>query len=278
MNSTPQKCIANGLLGHVWYYLANMAEAINFLFGQFLPQCTHRVSKHFDYNVLQLCDGGAVELVIDGRPHRLTGRTFWSSYPGPLIRFNPAPGTKTWVHRYLAFSGPGVARWRAGGLFPVDPQPVDVRSDFPQRFDQMLELSRRPDRFGIARATLMLETILTELAEARARPNVLPKWIEPVLAAAQRFGAGVDQARLATEAGMSPRTFRRQFQAVMGTSAGEYVISTRINHAKELLGMTQLPIKQIAEQLGYRDVSFFTRQFRKVAGVAPAAYRRTREV
>lgn len=108
---------------------------------------------------------------------------------------------------------------------------------------------------------------------------MLPKWIEPVLAVAQKFGDEVvDGERLAAEAGMTPRTFRRQFQSVMGVAAGEYVISTRINHAKELLGMTQLPIKQVAEQLGYRDVSFFTRQFRKAAGVAPAAYRRSREM
>jgi YesN/AraC family two-component response regulator len=38
-----------------------------------------------------------------------------------------------------------------------------------------------------------------------------------------------------------------------------------------------LPIKTIAEQLGYRDVSFFTRQFRLVTGVPPATFRRSRE-
>lgn len=266
-------------MGHVWYYLAIAAESINFLFGQFVPKCTHRVDKRFDYNVLQLCDGGAVDVAIDGQPFHITGRTFWSSYPGPQIRFNPAAGHKTWVHRYLAFSGPGVERWRAAGIFPIQPQPVDVRNDFPERFDELLELSRRTDRWGAARASLLLESILTELAELRSRPSELPKWIEPVLAVAMEFGDGdIDQARLATEAGMSPRTFRRQFQNVMGMSASEYVISSRVNHAKELLGMTQLPIKAIAQQLGYRDVSFFTRQFRKVAGVAPAAYRRSREM
>jgi AraC-like DNA-binding protein len=259
------------------YYSATVAEAITFLFGQFVPECVHRIDKRFDYNVLQLADGGAVDLHIDGEPHRISGRKFWSSYPGPHIRFGPAAGHETWVHRYLAFNGPGVERLRAAGLFPIAPQSVDPRSDYPQRFDELLELSRRNDRFGVARAALLLEAILTELAEARSRPNELPLWIDPVLATAQQLGAEVDQSRLADEAGMSPRTFRRQFQSVMGMSPRDYVISSRINHAKELLGTTQLPIKRIAEQLGYRDVFFFTRQFRKVTGVAPAAYRRSRE-
>lgn len=259
------------------YYLATVAETITFLFGQFVPLCTHRVDKRFDYNVLQLADGGAVDLYVDGKPHRIAGRKFWSSYPGPQIRFEPAEGHETWVHRYLAFRGPGVDRWRTAGLFPIEPQSVDARSDYPQRFDELLELSRRNDRWGIARAALLLESILTELAESRARPNELPMWIEPVLSTARQFDADIDQSRLAAEAGMTPRTFRRQFQNVMGMSARDYVISSRIDHAKELLGMTQMPIKRIAEQLGYRDVAFFTRQFHKVTGVAPAAYRRSRE-
>ena len=259
------------------YYSANVSQAITFLFGQFVPRCAHRVDKRFGYNVLQLADGGAVDVCIDSVPHRIAGRTFWSSYPGPNIRFTPAAGHATWVHRYLAFSGPGVDHWRAAGLFPIAPQAVDPRSDYPQRFDLLLELSRRNDRWGAARAALLLESILTELAEARARPNEMPGWIGPVLAAAQQLGGEVDQTRLADEAGMSPRTFRRQFQSVMGMSPRDYVISSRIGHAKDLLGTTQLPIKQIADQLGYRDVFFFTRQFRKVTGVAPAAYRRSRE-
>jgi AraC-like DNA-binding protein len=276
---TAQWPIAHGLLGHCWYYLATMADSLNFLFGQFVPRCVHRVDKYFPYNVLQLMDGGTVELHIDGKAQRLAGRTFWSSYPGPRIRFGPTGEADCWVHRYLAFSGPAVERWRAAGIFPIQPQPVDVLNDYPHRFDEMLELSRRVDRWGAARAALMLESILTELAERRSRPNEMPAWIEPVLAAAHQFeNSAVDQSRLATEAGMTPRTFRRQFQSVMGMSASEYVISARINHARELLGMTQLPIKKIAEQLGYKDVSFFTRQFKKVTGVAPAAYRRTREV
>jgi len=43
------------------------------------------------------------------------------------------------------------------------------------------------------------------------------------------------------------------------------------------LGETNLPIKEIAERLGYNDVYFFSRQFRKQMGVPPAAYRKSRQ-
>jgi len=255
-----------------------MAADVSFLFGQFVPRCQHRIAKRFDgYNVLQLCDGGGVDLTVEDHNYRLEGRWFWSSYPGPHIRFNVAPPHKSWVHRYLAFRGPRVKRWIAQGLFPIAPQLVDVRSDYPQRFDLLLDLSRRTDRWGVIRATLLLETILTELAEARAQPRALPDWLDPVLAQIQQFDIRVDQDRLAALAEMPPRTFRRHFAEAMGMSPMDYVIHCRVTHAKELLGGTEIPIKQVAEQLGYKDVFFFTRQFRKTTGVTPAAYRRSRE-
>jgi AraC-like DNA-binding protein len=255
-----------------------MKREIQFLFGQFVPRCTHRIDKHFDdYNVLQYTDGGAVNLSVDENKYHMAGRWFFSSYPGPRIAFHPAPPHRSWVHRYLAFRGPAVKRWTAAGIFPIRPQAMPGHVDYAAKFDEMLDLSRRTDRWGIARAALSLETILTELAEARSRPQTAPEWLESTLARMQSLGASEHQDDLAQEAGMPPRTFRRKFTAAVGVSPQEYQIACRVGHAKEMLGATELPIKSIAEQLGYRDVSFFTRQFRAVTGVPPAAYRRSRE-
>jgi AraC-like DNA-binding protein len=255
---------------------------VRFLFGQFVPQCSHRIDKHFDYCVLQYLDGGAVDLRVGTDSRRMEGRWFWSSYPGPRISFHAAPPHRTWVHRYLAFQGPVVRQWMDQGLWPVKPQAVPPTesahdSDYSRRFDELLDLSRRTDRWGHARAALLLETILTELAEARSRPQDVPSWLESALTRMQMLGAVVSHEELAAEAGMPTRTFRRRFAAAIGCSPQEYLIARRIAHAREMLGGTELPIKSIAEQLGYQDVSFFTRQFRLVAGVPPAAYRRSRE-
>ena len=51
----------------------------------------------------------------------------------------------------------------------------------------------------------------------------------------------------------------------------------RIAEARRLLGETDEPIKSIAKRLGYRDVFFFSRQFRSITGVPPAMYRRSRQ-
>jgi YesN/AraC family two-component response regulator len=41
-----------------------------------------------------------------------------------------------------------------------------------------------------------------------------------------------------------------------------------------LLAETELTITEIADALGYRDVFFFTRQFRQVAATPPARFRK----
>lgn len=256
----------------------SMSASIQFLFGQFVPNCRHRIDKYFDdYYVLQYMDGGRVALDIDAAHYRLEGRYFWSSYPGKRIRFRPADGGGSWVHRYLAFRGPGVRRWIKAGLFPIAPQQPPPKAEYGEKFDEILEFSRRNDRWGLARAALLMETILTELAEARSHPDAMPAWLESALARITSPGEPVDHEKLANEAGMSPRSFRRRFAEAMGTSPRSYAIACRLGHAKQMLAGTELPIKTIARQLGYNDVFFFSRQFTGHTGISPAAYRRNRD-
>ncbi len=160
-----------------------MLRPIQFLFGQFVPQCNHNINKHFqDYFVLQYMDGGEVDLAVGDNSYKMHGRWFWSSYPGPKISFHASDLAKTWVHRYLAFRGGVVKEWINAALFPILPQQPSPTIDYSARFDDLLELSRRTDRWSIARASLLLETILTELAEARAKPQTVPAWLENGLA------------------------------------------------------------------------------------------------
>ena len=54
----------------------------------------------------------------------------------------------------------------------------------------------------------------------------------------------------------------------------EYCRSVRIARARELLEGGELPQKQIAQSLGYKDVASFARVFRKAVGLALGAYRK----
>lgn len=81
-------------------------------------------------------------------------------------------------------------------------------------------------------------------------------------------------AELARQAGLSRSQFTRRFAAVTGLAPEPFLIQARIERAKQLLAETDMTVSQIADALGYRDVYFFSRQFRNVAGCPPSRYRR----
>lgn len=256
------------------------AADLTFLYGESVPRCTHRIDKLFaGYSTLQYMSAGGVELTVGPKVFALEGRWFWSAYPGPRIKFHAARGHKVWRHRYIAFRGKLVDRWRESGLFPIVPQRPPHGEDYGDRFDAMLRLATRGEQFGKLRAVHLLEGMLIDLAEARSRSSAETPWLERSLEKLGRVVAGgeVDYAQLAAACDMSSRSLRRKFAEAMGVPPHEYVLNARITEARRLLGETDIPVKSIAKQLGYNDVYFFTRQFKQFAGVPPVAYRRSRQ-
>jgi len=80
-----------------------------------------------------------------------------------------------------------------------------------------------------------------------------------------------DFARLA---GVSVPHFFRCFNKATGASPMDWLRRERINQAKRLLSETDELIRVIAEQVGYRDPFYFSRDFRKLVGVSPRLYRK----
>jgi AraC-like DNA-binding protein len=99
-----------------------------------------------------------------------------------------------------------------------------------------------------------------------------------VLALASRISESPQQApsvaQMARQCGYSADHFSRVFRSVLGQSPQDYVVSARVNRARQLLLESSLSVSQIADVLGYQDVFFFSRQFKQKVGRTPSAYRR----
>jgi AraC family transcriptional regulator len=72
---------------------------------------------------------------------------------------------------------------------------------------------------------------------------------------------------------MSPAHFARLFKQATGRTPHQYVLHCRLEHAKQLLAETTLPLSEIACQVGCADHSHLTRLFRRYVGLSPKAYR-----
>ncbi|WP_321340176.1 response regulator [uncultured Cohaesibacter sp.] len=75
-------------------------------------------------------------------------------------------------------------------------------------------------------------------------------------------------------ASVSPCYFSRLFKKSMGETFVAYVKHRRINHAKDLLEGSDLPIMNIALDLSFNDINYFAKVFKKEVGVTPSEFRR----
>lgn len=67
------------------------------------------------------------------------------------------------------------------------------------------------------------------------------------------------------------------FTAKTGTSFNSWLDQVRINHSKELLNDPALKVYEIAERVGYKNVDYFHKKFKKYVGESPAEYRKHME-
>ena len=87
-------------------------------------------------------------------------------------------------------------------------------------------------------------------------------------------GQGVSPASMAAAARLERRTFLRRFVSATGMTPGVYCRAVRMARARELLEGGTMAQKEIAQRLGFVDVSSFARAFRKAQGIAPGSYRK----
>ena len=76
---------------------------------------------------------------------------------------------------------------------------------------------------------------------------------------------------------LSPSYFSRTFNKETGESFVNYISSRRIQQAKELLQETGKSITQIADEVGYDNISHFTAVFKRTEGITPSAYRASKK-
>ena len=80
-------------------------------------------------------------------------------------------------------------------------------------------------------------------------------------------------AALASMAKLSPYHFLRSFKAVTGVTPHQWLLRARLRAAAEKLAMTKAPVTEIALDVGFEDLSNFTRTFRAEFGTSPRQYR-----
>jgi AraC family transcriptional activator FtrA len=89
----------------------------------------------------------------------------------------------------------------------------------------------------------------------------------------RRLAAHQPIAQLAAMAAMSERSFMRHFKEATGMSPADWLISARVDRARELLEGSSLSVDAIARECGFGSAITLRHHFRRKLGTSPTAYK-----
>ena len=123
-------------------------------------------------------------------------------------------------------------------------------------------------------ARLHLESLAMELHRCVPREALEPTWLGKVRTRMREgYARPITLASLATDAGRHPSHLAREFRRHLGMTAGEYLRRIRVAAATRRLADTDIPLSQVALDVGFADQSHLGRYVRRYLGTTPQAVR-----
>jgi len=245
----------------------------------------HAYPRHsHDYYVICLIDSGRQSFWHEGRQH--------FTPPGGVILINPgavhtgeaaAAGGFSMRSIYPTVAQMQAAVYGLAGRVQNLPVFTRVRVDDPwvqasvsALYASLCQEASLMERE--ARLTWTLAQLFERYGDTRAR-LVLGNERQAVLKAQryidEHFSQGVSLAELAAHVSLSPYHLLRAFRAELGLPPHAYLDNVRIRHAERLIAAGR-PLAEVSAETGFSSQSHLTHRFRKIIGVTPGQYARSK--
>jgi AraC-like DNA-binding protein len=213
--------------------------------------------------------GSGAAVVLEGREIPIT--------PGSLVAIPPetpcasrltAPVHHTYIH--FVARPPFAALPRRVYTWPLEP---DLRRQVEALVARLVHADERDVQVAMT-AQLLATWALCHLPSSDLRLDRRDPRIDRVLAMMEdETDAAWSNADLARIAGMHPAAFARRFRQVTGTTPQAMMLSRRVERAANLLVHGDGEVTAVAEETGFCDRAPFSRVFKKLRGMGPAAFR-----
>lgn len=193
-----------------------------------------------------------------------------------------APGTphgyevrgKGWRVAWLTFQGP-LARDVLAGTGMAGNWVRQLGTPPESLYHSLWKIVKKQGPSGAADRSSAAMRIVFEAA-VRLRGHDKPERFREIMEWTKRnLSASPNVDALACKANLSRFHFTRTFRKEVGMSPLDYIMEQKLKKSRELLLSTDLPVKSVAAQSGWPDVSHFCRIFRDRTGVYPAEFRKT---
>lgn len=235
-----------------------------------------RIPGHY-FNLWVLMEGG-VELRLRGRSYCCERPAYFLLPPGEPVQGRSLHGDE--VLNFTLHIGKACLAPSLRGDGVVASWGRDVRN--PEELRQWCEAAvRHSARGGAGGAELALTLACAVFLRFWADATTAPpdSRLERLHSVAEHMAAepGRDWSinAVARSLGLSPGRFTQLFREVHGVPPRAWLSRCRMERARRLLAESDASIQQIAEDLGYSDLFFFSRHFKRHVGLSPLVWRRS---
>lgn len=137
-----------------------------------------------------------------------------------------------------------------------------------------LEVEASPARDDLAVESLLAEIFSFAVRSGDREALPVPAWLPRIVDKLQtEHCRRLTLNELAREAGVHPVHLSRVFRRCVGEGIGEHVHRLRVRTACERLLAPHVSLSELSFSTGFADRSHFTRAFRKITSITPAAFR-----
>lgn len=185
------------------------------------------------------------------------------------------PG-QCWDHSWMIAGGDAITYAVSEHRFPLNTLlHLDVEGVFVRYLTLIYGELRKHDHQDSYMLRGLLGLWIYELARAhRSGKSPVPRNIQAAEEYMQRhFSRTLALEEIAGVASLSVPRFIARFKEFYGVPPVRHLINVRLERAAQLLAYRQLPIKEVAQKVGFQDQLYFSRRFRARFGTSPRTFR-----
>ena len=182
------------------------------------------------------------------------------------------PNTKTMYFHVSAEDGDTASSEDGDGCGLRSLTDVSQSGDIEKTFESIVtaKLAGHEEKAGILFDLLICE--LSEYSRQKEFGSASEQVMDIIHKNPEQF---FSNRELADRVGISLKGLETKFKAQFGVTIHQYMLQFKVRQAmNDLRNFREMPIKEIAYNLGFYDEYHFSRQFKKITGFSPQQYRR----
>lgn len=224
-----------------------------------------------DHFVVHAVRSGRGRFEAGGRVFHLGPSDCFASFPNEVCSYR-ADRDFPWDYAWIGFHGIKAAAYlERGGLSSAQPI-VRLAEEASASFRSLVErmLASKSETADIATLGLLYQTVALLSGPPRRHGTENACIIEETESIIRRgLSLPLTVSDLAEKIGVHRSHLYRLFRGRYGISPHRYIVSAKMERAKELLADGRLSIRGVAESVGYPDQLEFSRAFKRYAGISP---------